>query len=94
MRQLEKGASVDYKTKTMSVMSLIREVFHKQHASLMSRPIEHKKLILSSLVYDDLVGEMEFYSGEKIDKSLACKILGLDVEVIDSNDIFISITLK
>lgn len=78
----------------MNVMPLIREVITQQHPALKLRAIQAKKLILSSLVFDYFIGEMEFQSGEKVDKSLPCKILGLDVEVIKSNDIYISISIK
>ncbi len=77
----------------MNVMSLIQEVYNKQYPSLMDKPRDLKKLTLSGLVYDLLMKGSDFVPLE-ITNGEGIKILGLDVEVIDSNDIFISISLK
>lgn len=38
--------------------------------------------------------ELEFLSDSKIDKNLPLKVIGMDVQVVQSNDIFISISAK
>jgi len=75
-------------------MSLIKEVYHKQDNRLHNMPNEAKKITLSSLVLDFLAQEVEFISAKTIDKNMEVKVLGIDVQVIESNDIFISISAK
>ena len=78
----------------MNVMPLIREVYSKQDSRLMNMPNDLKKFTLSSLVFEYLIGEAEWFSGQIIDPFTKTKVLGIDVEIIQSNDIFISISAK
>ena len=75
-------------------MSLIKEVYHKQDSRLYNMPNEDKKITLSSFVLNFLAQELEFVSAKTIDKDMEVKVLGLHVEVVESNDIFISISAK
>ncbi len=78
----------------MNVMSLAKEIYSKQGTQMFNMSNDLKKFTLSSLVFEHLISEVEWFSGKSIDPFAKTKLFGIDVEIIQSNDIFISISTK